>query len=160
MREAVAAYAARAGEKLRAGGLLACHMAVFIQTHPHAPDEPWHSDRRAARIEPTADTRALIGEAMRLLSPQWREGLRYYKTGVVLTDLVAEAAQPRMLFATRDPAASRRVMAAMDAVNARHGRGTPRVLVTGFERPWQTRHSRRSRRYTTRLDEVLEATAW
>lgn len=65
-----------------------------------------------------------------------------------------------MPFATRGPEASRRVMAAMDAVNARHGRGTLRVLATGIERPWQTRHSRRSRRFTTRLDEVLEATAW
>jgi len=30
MREAVAAHASRAGEKLRAEGLQACHMAVFL----------------------------------------------------------------------------------------------------------------------------------
>jgi len=42
MREAVAAYASRAGEKLRAEGLQACHMAVFLQTNPHRPDEAWH----------------------------------------------------------------------------------------------------------------------
>ena len=104
--------------------------------------------------------RALIGEAMRLLAPQWREGLRYHKAGVVPTEPVPEAARPRMPFATCDPEASRRVMAAMDAVDARHGRGTPRVPATGIERPWQTRHSRRSRRFTTRPDELLEATAW
>ena len=37
MREAVAAHATRAGEKLRAEGLQACHMAVFLQTNPHRP---------------------------------------------------------------------------------------------------------------------------
>ena len=51
-------------------------------------------------------------------------------------------------------------MTAMDAVNARHGRGTLRVLATGIERPWQTRYNRRSQRFTTRLEELMEATAW
>lgn len=160
MREAVATYAAHAGEKLRAEGLQACHMAVFLQTSPHAPDEPWHSGQRAARIEPTSDTLALIGEAVRLLTPLWRDGFRYFKAGVVLTDLVTRAAQPRMLFATRNPEASRRTMAALDAVNARYGRGTLRPLSTGIARSWGTRHSCQSQRFTTRLDEVMEATAW
>ena len=42
-REAVATYTSRAGEKLRAESLQACHMAVFLQTNPHRPDEAWHS---------------------------------------------------------------------------------------------------------------------
>ncbi len=99
MREAVAAYASRAGEKLRAEGLQACHMAVFLQTNPHRPDEVWHSGQRAGRIEPTSDSMALIGEALRMLRPSWRPGLRYFKAGVVLNDLVPERVQPQMLFA-------------------------------------------------------------
>jgi len=58
MREAVAAYTSRAGEKLRAEGLQACHMVVFLQTNPHRPDEAWHSGQRAGRIEPTSDSLA------------------------------------------------------------------------------------------------------
>jgi DNA polymerase V len=160
LREAVAAYATRAGEKLRAEGLQACHMAVFLQTHPHKPDEPWHSEQRAARIEPTSDSMELIAEAARMLKPLWRVGHRYYKAGVVLNDLVREAEQPVMLFATRDPIRSAKVMAAMDTVNARYGRGTIRPLSTGIERGWSTRHDRLSDRYTTQLSEILVATAW
>jgi len=160
LREAVAAYATRAGEKLRAEGLQACHMAVFLQTHPHKPDEPWHSEQRAARIEPTSDSMELIAEAVRMLKPLWRAGHRYYKAGVVLNDLVREAEQPLMLFATRDPIRSAKVMAAMDEVNARYGRGTVRPLSTGIERKWSTRHDRLSDRYTTQLSEILVATAW
>jgi len=70
------------------------------------------------------------------------------------------AVQPRMLFATRDPARSAKVMAALDAVNARYGRGTLRPLATGIARSWSTRHDRLSQRYTTRVEEVLTATAW
>ena len=160
MREAVAAYASRAGEKLRAEGLQACHMAVFLQTNPHRPDEAWHSGQRAGRIEPTSDSLALIDEALRMLRPLWRPGLRYFKAGVVLNDLVPERMQPRMLFATRDPAQSAKVMAALDTVNARYGRGTLRPLATGIARPWSTRHDRLSQRYTTRVEELLVATAW
>ena len=160
MRKAVAAYASRAGERLRAEGLQACHMAVFLQTNPHRPDEAWHSGQRAGRIEPTSDSLALIAEALRMLRPLWVPGLRYFKAGVVLNDLVAERQQPRMLFATRDPAKSAKVMQALDAVNARYGRGTLRPLATGIARPWATRHDRLSQRYTTRVEEMLVATAW
>ena len=160
MREAVAAYASRAGEKLRAEGLQACHMAVFLQTNPHRPDEAWHSGQRAGRIEPTSDSLALIAEALRMLRPLWVPGLRYFKAGVVLNDLVPERQQPCMLFATRDPVKSAKVMQALDAVNARYGRGTLRPLATGIARPWATRQDRLSQRYTTRIEEILVATAW
>jgi DNA polymerase V len=159
MREAVAHHAARAGEKLRAEGLVAGRMTVFLHTNPHSGD-PWHSAQHGGRIEPTADTGALIGEAVRMLRPLWRDGHRYSKVGVVLDDLRDEEAQPRGLFPTRDPVKSTRLMAALDAVNARHGRGTLRPLATGLARPWGTRHARLSHRYTTRVDELMEAEAW
>ena len=160
MREAVAAYASRAAEKLRAEGLQACRLAVFLQTNPHAPGEPWHSGQRAARIEPTNDSRDLIREAVRMLKPLWRDGFRYAKAGVMLDDLVPHARQPAMMFPTRDPVRSRKVMAAVDSVNARYGRGTLRPLATGIARSWGTRSSRLSPRYTTHAGEMLEATAW
>ncbi len=49
---------------------------------------------------------------------------------------------------------------ALDAVNARHGRGALRPLATGLARPWGTRHGRLSPRYTTRVEELMEAEAW
>ncbi|TCZ54592.1 Y-family DNA polymerase [Roseicella aquatilis] len=159
MREAVAAFAHRAAEKLRAEGLVAGHLTVFLHTNPHNGD-PWHSGQRAARIEPTADSGALIGEALRLLRSLWQPGYRYAKAGVMLNDLRPEAGQPRMLFPTRDPVRSARVMAAMDAVNARHSAGTLRPLATGLARPWAARAARLSPRYTTRLEEILVARAW
>jgi DNA polymerase V len=159
MREAAAHHAARAGEKLRAEGLVAARMAVFLHTNPHSGD-PWHSAQRGGRIEPTADTGALIGEAVRMLGPLWRNGYRYFKVGVVLDDLRDAEAEPRSMFPTRDPARSARLMAALDAVNSRFGRGALRPLATGISRPWGTRHGRLSPRYTTRLDELMEGKAW
>ncbi len=158
MREACAHHASRAGEKLRAGGLVAGCMAVFLHTDPHGGD-PWYSAQRAGRIEPTDDARALIGEAVRMLAPLWRDGHRYMKVGVMLDDLRDKAAQPRTLFPTRDPMHSAALMRAMDGVNARYGRGTLRPLATGIARPWGTRAGLLTQRYTTHPGEIMQARA-
>lgn len=85
---------------------------------------------------------------------------RYFKVGVILDDLRDRETQPRSLFPTRDPVASRRIMTAMDEINGRFGRGTIRPLATGLERRWGTRHERLSHRYTIRLDDVMRGRAW
>ena len=159
IREAVAAYATRAAEKLRAQGLQAVTMLVFLHTNPHSDDTPY-SAQRSARIEPTNDTRALIEEAARLLRAIWRPGFRYYKAGIMLTELVPAATQPAQLFPTRDPVKSARAMAALDAVNARFGRDTLRPLATGLNRTWKARVGNLSPRYTTRIQEILNARAF
>jgi len=158
LREAVAAYATRAAEKLRAEGLEAGHLAVFAHTNPHNGDE-WYSGSRAAQIEPTADTLALIGEAVRLLCAFWRPGFRYFKAGIMLGDL-APARQQAGMFATRDTVKSARTMAALDAVNARFGRGTLRPAATGMLKAWAGRQARHSPRYTTSAEEMLIAKAF
>jgi DNA polymerase V len=158
MREACAHHASRAGEKLRAGGLVAGRMAVFLHTDPHSGD-PWYTAQSASRIEPTDDARTLIVEAVRMLAPLWRDGHRYMKVGVMLDDLRDVATQPRSLFPTRDPAHSAALMRAMDGVNARFGRGTVRPLATGIARPWGTRAGLLTQRYTTHPGEIMQARA-
>jgi DNA polymerase V len=95
-----------------------------------------------------------------MLRPLWRQEFRYFKVGVLLDDLRDAKAEPRSLFPSRDPDRSARLMAALDAVNARFGRGTLRPLSTGLARPWGTRHARLSPRYTTQMEELMEAKAW
>ena len=129
-----------------------------LTTNPHNGDE-WYSGSRAARIEPTADTLALIGEAVRLLCAVWRPGFRYFKAGIMLGDL-APARQQAGMFATRDTVKSARAMAALDAVNARFGRGTLRPAATGMLKAWAGRQARHSPRYTTRAEEMLIAKAF
>ncbi|HYI81933.1 MAG TPA: DUF4113 domain-containing protein [Acetobacteraceae bacterium] len=55
------------------------------------------------------------------------------------------SAEPRSLLPTRDPAKSARLMAALDAVNARFGRGA--LAPVQRHRPaWTTQHGRVSPR--------------
>ena len=48
------------------------------------------------------------------------------------------------------------LMQALDAVNARYGRGTLCPLATGIARRCATRHDPLSKRYTTHVEEMLE----
>ena len=152
---AVAQYAMRAGEKLRQHGLVAGRLTIFFHTSPHRPDLPQHSASASAGLSPmTADGLEILATARRLVERRWRGGgFHYVKAGVMLDDLVAEADRPRTLF-EGDPATRERLMAAVDAINARHGRWTAVPAVQGFRREWRARAADRSPAWTTRLADV------
>lgn len=158
MREALAAHASRAAEKCRRHGLVAQGMQVFFHTHPHNGD-PWHHGQRSFEIEPTSDSLALIGQAVAAGRAMWRAETRYAKCGVILLDLQSAAEAPRDLLPTGDPERSEKLMLALDAVNARFGRGTLRPGGIGKVTPWSTRADHRSPRYTTRLSDLMEVKA-
>jgi DNA polymerase V len=153
VREAVAAHATRAGEKLRAQGLVAGRLAAFIHTSPHVPG-PQHHGARATRLAPpTADTRELVAVAGRCLEAAWRDGFAYVKAGVLLDDLAAPGEAPPDLFGAPRPG-SEALMMAVDAINSRFGRHALVPAAVGVERAWAQRAAHRSPRYTTRADEL------
>lgn len=158
MREALAAHAGRAAEKCRRHGLVAQGMQVFFHTHPHNGD-PWHHGQRSFEIEPTADSLALIGQAVAAGRAMWRPETRYAKCGVILLDLQPAAKASRDLLPTGDPERSEKLMLALDAVNGRFGRGTLRPGGVGKVTPWSTRANHRSPRYTTRLSDLMDVWA-
>jgi DNA polymerase V len=83
----------------------------------------------------------------------------YWKAGVMLNDLVAARSAPAQMFPTRDPQKSARLMSAMDSLNGRFGRGNVRPAVTGVERRWTAKAEYLSRRYTTRVKELVTVRA-
>jgi DNA polymerase V len=70
------------------------------------------------------DTLALIRDALRGLRSIYVPGHKYWKAGVMLNDVIEAKSAPAQMFPSRDPRQSARLMATMDAVNGRFGRGT------------------------------------
>jgi DNA polymerase V len=155
LRQAVATYAEIAARRLRAAGLIAAGMQVFVETNAFAPKDPQHSASRTFGIEAGADSRALVASALRALEAMWRPTFRYHKAGVVLMDLYPPQGLPTSLFPSRDPARSGRLMAAMDAITDRHGRGAVRIASTVAPSDWGMRRRHLSPRYTTAADELM-----
>lgn len=156
MVEAVSAYAARAGEKLRAHGLETSHIVVFMHTSAFNSRDPAHSGSKTIHLpECSADTRDLIQAARRGARAVFREGYAYTKAGIIMNDLIPAGSGPRPLFDARDREKTDRLMSAIDAINGKFGRGAVASAATGVKkREWEARFDNRSPRYTTRLDEL------
>jgi DNA polymerase V len=78
---------------------------------------------------------------------------------VILDHLVQVDHAPAALIGGRDRDKAARMMAAVDAVNARFGRGVVISAAAGMNKPWTTKFEMRSPRYTTRVDELPLARA-
>jgi DNA polymerase V len=155
MEEALAFYAARAGEKLRRQDRAASVMQVFMHTNRFNGDTPYSNAATGRLPEATADSRDLIKMALALGRRVWRTGYRFAKAGVVLDDLVdANTVQRSFLVDPARRAQSAPLMAAIDEINSRMGAGTLILASTGIRRTWKMQASMRTPRYTTRWDEL------
>ena len=150
LEEVVASYASRAAEKLRNQDSLAGALMVFIRTNPFNPREPqYHRSLTIPLPEATADTRILINWALKILRRIYRSGFAYQKAGVMLTDLRPRTMAQASLFSDPEDDRSRQLMATLDVINQRWGRGTLRSAAEGMEKPWQMKRQRLSPGYTT-----------
>jgi DNA polymerase V len=163
LRAAIASFAARAGEKLRAQGLAAGALNVFVQTSPFDGRRPYYANAHTlAFAAPTQNTGALIRAARRGLDRIFRPGDEYQKAGVMLLDLAPAGRRQESLFAApeaADPEHSARLMEALDRINRRHGRGALRYASEAVSDDWRMRQRLKSPAYTTRWKELPEVKA-
>ena len=155
MREAIASYASRAAEKMRRHKVAAECIFVFMHTSAFN-DDPFYSNGASARFsETTNDTGEVVALAVRLGERLWRDGFRYAKTGVMITDLLPATVRQPALWGDLDRERRERVWKTMDKLNASLGRDTIRILGAGAkEAAWNLRAEYRSPRWTTRWDEL------
>lgn len=172
---AVVSFLTRAAEKLRAQGEQAYVLTVFVQKNRFDPKVPPPYSRSATLtlpVGPSADTRVLAQYANHLLSKIWEPGTTYHKAGVVLDGLEPPTTGQQLgLFAPAvaapaapaPPAQADRpqLMATLDELNARFGRGTVRLgsavpqEPAGVRPPWQGQAQWQSPAFTTRLEDLL-----
>ncbi|NBC16497.1 MAG: DUF4113 domain-containing protein [Bacteroidetes bacterium] len=160
LREAVATFASRVAEKLRAQQSVAGALYVFVTTKRFGPGPHYRNHATVTLPVPTAYTPTLVREALRGLDGIWKAGIRYKKAGVMVQDVTPAAQVQGDLFASAGQAQDASLMAVMDAVNATYGRGTLALASTGTKRKdWHRKEGHRSPRYTTRWDELAEVRA-
>nr|WP_206171924.1 Y-family DNA polymerase [Thiorhodococcus mannitoliphagus] len=152
LRAAVTRFATRAGEKLRAQGLAAPALTVFIQTDPFDTARPFYSNAITnAFAQPTQDTQELIHHATRGAARLCRPGDAYRKAGVLLPDLVSvKDAQGDLFDVPEDAERSAHRMAALDAINRRFGRDSLRFGSELASTRWQRQARMTSPVSTTR----------
>jgi len=156
LEEALSTYTARAAEKLRAGRLLATNLHVFVTTNPFASQQPQYSAGAQSALAPSNHTPDLITAALRLLKEIYRPNYHYKKTGIFVTGLIAESdIQPDLFNAPSE--SSQRINELdriVDGLNRKLGRNAIRYGSMGVKQEWVMRQENRSRKFTTRWDEL------
>jgi DNA polymerase V len=155
IKEAVATYMMRASEKLRAQNSLCKKVRVSIRTGMFNPEEAKYANGVVIDMPyPTDDVRLLTKAAVNALDRVYRRGFKYSKAEVLLMSLCQPGEYTDDLFATSQPTESTKVMAVLDQINERWGRGTLRAASVPSNPEWAMRREMMSQSYTTRLDQL------
>ena len=154
MEQAIAVYTSRAAEKLRRERSAAGSILVFMMTN-RFKEEPQCTRSTLIGLPVHTDcTQELIHYATCGMKSIFRTGFRFKKAGVVFGEIRPAAQVQTDLFDVRDRNGSKRIMEALDRINARMGAGTVKYAVEGLSRHWKTKFGKRSPRYTTRWEEL------
>lgn len=159
IREALASYVARAAEKLREQGSLAEEMVISLQTSGFVEDrERYFNSARCILPHPTNDTVLMTKASNQALTRIFRKGYAYSKVGVLLTNLVQSDGYTPDLFAEPPRKNCDRLMAAIDQLNQRFGRGAVRVgTIWPDGRAWRMKREMLSPSYTSSWRELPRA---
>ena len=156
LSEAVITYTTRVAEKLRRQRSVVAMVYVFIQTNPFKKkDRQYNSGRLIPLTNPTDDTRILIRAALAGLRSIYKPGFSYKKAGVLLDDLLPFNQHQKSLFDDKEAQThSELLMQAIDEINDTMGSGTIKFLGEGLEKRWRAKTEKKTRCYTTRIDEI------
>ena len=158
LNEAVVSYASRASEKLRKQNHVAGAIQVFLQTNPFKPEEPQYNNGVTVKlVKPTDNAFRLSEAALYGLKRIYKPGYAYKKAGVMLMSLCPADQVPVDMFSGFDEPDTQRaknLMATLDEINAKMGRGTVRSAGEGIQKAWAMRSSNKSKAFTTDWEQL------
>ena len=157
IEQAVAEYADIVAARIRAEGLLASAICVYLETRRFTEAGCISDSRGAAFLEATSSSGAITAAALKLARACWHEARPYAKAGVMLSGIIAEGKAQADLFSVPVKGEAAALDIALDKIRGRYGRGAILRGAEGFNKPWANRREFMSRRYTTAWGELPEA---
>jgi DNA polymerase V len=160
IEEALATYATRTAEKLRRQHSAAYGVSVFLlkKTPPQAEVAHYHHGRQVSGYvkldNPTNLTPDIIKAVVALGKSLYEQGELYKKAGVILSDFVPDNALQTNLFVAPKDQNRKKLMNVIDNMNAAFRDEILKFGTSGTQKNWKMRSERRSKRYTTRWDEL------
>ena len=156
LEEAISSYTARACIKLRKQQSIASGIQVFLETNFFRDDKKQYANSiNYYFTNPTSDTRLITNIAKICMNKLYRKNFEYKKAGIMLLDVIPAATKQYDLITKSDTSTSDVVMDTMDKINERFGKKSVFLCAEGTVQPWRMQRNYISKRYTTRLDELL-----
>ena len=159
LAEAVASFTARAAERMRRDGMLARGIAIHIRTSYFDDQHQYVQTGQHSLQMGTNDTCFLQREAAHILDDIYKSGFAYAKAGVMLYDLIPVGQQQCSLLPAPEADPKRMdLMAALDKINGKHGRGSLKFGAEGLTgQVWKMKQNNLSPRFTTEWEELATA---
>lgn len=160
IKEAVATYTSRAAEKLRRQHGAASIVSVFVVARNE--DHTLNFTNRATSSTyttlpaATSITHELIKPALALVDKLYKKETFYKKAGVMLSGIIPDNSIQGNIFLPEHKNGERRLMDMIDNVNFSQRDDVLKFAASGTTRNWKMRQELRSKRFTTRWQELFE----
>ena len=156
LAESLASFTAQAAAKLRRHGLLAAGCNIYAQIFAEGGGGDCVG-RTVVFPSPTDATNVILRGISDEVKYLYLPGVRYRKTGIVFFGLEKPGvARQADLFDETPPTERSRLYAAVDALNAKYGKGKVFSAAEGIgKKSWHMKRDKLSPRPTTRWDELL-----
>jgi DNA polymerase V len=160
IKEAIATYTSRAAEKLRRQHSAAKVVSIFVVTkeQDHMLTFKRGGTISTSTILPTATsfTNELIKPAVALVDKLYEKGQLYKKAGVMLSGIIPDESIQGNLFVAEAKNTERKLMDMIDNINFSQRDDVLKFAASGTTRDWKMRQELRSKRHTTRWEELFE----
>lgn len=155
VRERVATYASKISFKLRKQKSC-CRIAyLFLNTNRHREDLPQYGNGISIQLPYETNSALVITKAvMSGLKRIYREGYHYKKAGIIVMGLTPDTQKQLALFYNEDPR-HKVLMQTIDRLNL-NCFDQVKFGAQDLKKVWKMQQNHLSKRYTTRLNEIIE----
>lgn len=159
MAERISTYTTTVAAKLRAQNSNCEVVHVFIRSNSHREDLAQYNAGYSIKLPyPTSSTFTLNQYAQMALKLIYREGFQYKKAGVILMGFSPDKTQQLSMFEYEDPR-HKVLMKVIDSTNGKLRGEKIKFGRNDLKRKWRMRQDFLSKRFTTRLNEIIVAKA-
>lgn len=156
IQESVAEFAGVCARKLRKQNSCAASVSVFLLSNPHKKHIGKHNANLEIKLPvPTDSTMEIVKYARMICPALFKEGIPFKKAGVCITKIVGKEAVQNNMFYPFDHEKHDSLMAVLDSLNDKYGRGTLKHGAEGTTREWRLNRRRLSPLYTTNIEDII-----
>ena len=151
LKESIVTHCLNAAEKIRSESLLTKSITVFIKTSGFQSKKLYYSNSVAINFPiATNDSIEIVKVALIGLSSIFREGFKYQKSGIILSELL-NAEKNKNLFSTIKDDKIKNLMKSIDYTNFKYGRSTLSLADAGLAKKLKMKKKHSSKIDTTDL---------
>lgn len=158
LKASVATFAGNCANKLRGQGSVASCVTVFVGSNPFREDLDQYWNGGSVKLPvPSSDTIEIVEAAMKILESLYRPGIRYKRSGVILSEITsAKSVQQDLFDPVRLRSERQELSETIDRMNHKFGLKSVRLAVEDGEADhWRSKSEHRSGNYLTDINEIL-----